>query len=273
VGFGFGGGYGYGWCPLGFGEPFIPWYGVSRGYFNRVNITNTRITNIHITNIYNNTYRHGGRFGNSGRDGGKNNFRYANMRARNGFTAVSRDTILNSRNVARNNVRVSQSQITKLTVNNNIRNNINVNVRPTKAAVLGPNAGRSAAAPPQRSFARPVVSHAAAPQNPRALFNPQSPVARNQGNFGKPSPIRNQGFGQNPNAGRNQGGVSEMKGAQRPTENLPNRGAGTNSNVRMPENRPMARTNIPRPRVQVDSRMNVEIMRNVERIKPARVRI
>jgi len=247
VGFGFGGGYGYGWCPLGFGEPFIPWYGVSRGYFNRVNITNTRITNVHITNIYNNTYRHGGRFGNSGRDGSKNNFRYANMRARNGFTAVSRDTILNSRNVARNNVRVSQSQITKLTVNNNIRNNINVNVRPTKAAVLGPNAGRSAAAPPQRSFARPVVSHAAAPQNPRALFNPQSPVARNQGNFGKPSPIRNQGFGQNPNAGRNQGGVSEMKGAQRPTENLPNRGAGPNSNVRMPENRPMARTNIPRP--------------------------
>src|SRR5438874_5804921 len=59
VGVGFGGGFGggLGWCPLGFGEPYIPWYGVSRGYFNRVNITNTRITNItNITNIYNNTY-------------------------------------------------------------------------------------------------------------------------------------------------------------------------------------------------------------------------
>lgn len=249
VSFGFGGGYGYGWCPLGFGEPFIPWYGVSRGYFNRVNITNTRITNINITNIYNNNYRHGGRFGNSGHDGwgnGRNNLRYANMHARNGFTAVSRDTILNSRNVARNNVRVSQNQINKITVNNNVRNNINVNVRPNRAAVLGPNAGRSAAAPPSKSFSRPVVSHASVPQNSRGAFNPQSPVARNQGNFGKPSPIRNQGVGQNANVGRNQGPASEIKGAQRPAENMPNRGAA-NSNIRMPENRPMARTTIPRP--------------------------
>jgi FecR protein len=256
-GVGFGGGYGYGWCPLGFGEPFLPWYGVSRGYFNRVNITNTRITNVNITNIYNNNYRHGGKWGNNGHGegwGGRNNLRYANMRARNGFTAVSRDTILNSRNVARNNVRVSQNQITKLTVNNNIHNNINVNVRPTKAAVLGPHGGRSGAAPPQRSFARPVVSRASAPQNPRALFNPQSPVAkngarsiaRNEGVANKPSPIRNQGFGQNPNVGRNQGPASEMKGVQHSAENLPNRGAA-NSNIRMPENRPMARTNVPRP--------------------------
>src|SRR5262249_27551420 len=39
VSFGFG--EGFGWCPLGFGEPFFPWYGVSRGYFRNVNITNT----------------------------------------------------------------------------------------------------------------------------------------------------------------------------------------------------------------------------------------
>ena len=272
VGFGFGGGYGYGWCPLGFGEPFIPWYGASFGYFNRVNITNTRITNINITNVYNTRYV------NRGRDGGRgeHQFRYANMRARNGFTAVSRDTLVNSRNVARNNIRVSPTQITKVNVTNNI------NVRPTRNTVLGPNAGRSAAVPPQRSFARPVVSHAAAPQNSRALFNPQSPVARNQGMNGvgmngkgmngqgmngKPSPGRNQelgqnrnagpnnaarneagrnnGFGQNQNLGRNQGTAPEMKGAQRPAES--NRGATANSNIRMPENRPMVRSNVPRP--------------------------
>src|SRR6266566_495732 len=51
IGISFGGG--YGWCPLGYGEPFIPWYGGSRNYFQRVNITNTRITNItYITNNY-----------------------------------------------------------------------------------------------------------------------------------------------------------------------------------------------------------------------------
>lgn len=287
VSVGFGGGYGYGWCPLGFGEPYIPWYRSSFGYFNRVNITNTRITNINIRNVYNTRYV------NRGRDGGRgeHQFRYANMRARNGFTAVSRDTLVNSRNVARNNIRVSPTQITKVNVTNNI------NVRPTRNTVLGPNAGRSAAVPPQRSFARPVVSHAAAPQNSRALFNPQSPVARNQGMNGrgmngnamngngmngKPSPGRNQelgqnrnagpnhagrnnagpnnagannaarneagrnnGFGQNQNLGRNQGTAPEVKGAQRPAEN--NRGATANSNIRMPENRPMVRSNVPRP--------------------------
>jgi hypothetical protein len=279
VGFGFGGGYGYGWCPLGWGEPYVPWYRVSRGYFNRVNITNTRITNINITKIYNNTYinnhpgkpGHGGGGGGGGPYGGHNQIRYANMHARNGFTAVSRDTILNSRNVARNNVKVSPTQITKVTVNNHINNNINVNVRPTKAAVLGPNAGRSAAVPPQRSFARPVVSHAAVPQNGRGAFNRESPVARNQGMAGKPSPVRNQDFGQNRNLGRNQGpasdvrGVqrpdfgqnqnsgrpqgpaSEMRGAQRPADNLPNRAATPNSDMRMPESRPMATRSVPRP--------------------------
>jgi len=57
VSFGFGGG--IGWCPLGFGEPFYPFYGGSRNYFRNVNITNTRITN--ITNITNNYYNNRGR--------------------------------------------------------------------------------------------------------------------------------------------------------------------------------------------------------------------
>jgi hypothetical protein len=257
VGFGFGGGYGYGWCPLGFGEPFIPWYGVSRGYFNRVNITNTRITNVNITNIYNNNFvnRHPGRGGDLGRHGDfHNNIRYANMRARNGFTAVSRDTLVNSRNVARNNVRVSPTQITKVNVTNNL------NVRPTRATMLGPNAGRSAAVPPQRSFARPVVSHAAAPQNGRGAFNRESPAAslgRNQGvgrnqDFGRNQNLgRNQGPGseanRNPNLGRNQGPASDTRGVQHPADNTPNRGASPTSNIRMPESRPMASRNVPRP--------------------------
>src|SRR6516164_1573201 len=50
VSFGFGGG--FGWCPLGWGEPFYPWYHHGFGYFRSVNISNTRITNI------NNYYGH-----------------------------------------------------------------------------------------------------------------------------------------------------------------------------------------------------------------------
>lgn len=145
VGLGFGFGGGFGWCPLGFGEPFIPWYGVSRGYFNRVNITNTRITN--INNVYNNAYINRG-----GLRGGEP-LHYANMRAPNGFTAVSRDTMVNSRSVAANNVRVSPSELSRVSP---VRS---LDVQPTRTTMLGANAGRSAAIPPSRTFARPVFSN------------------------------------------------------------------------------------------------------------------
>ena len=58
VGFGFGGG--CGWFPLGWGEPYYPWYHgyrggyVSQNYIRNVNVTNTRITN--INNVTNNYY-------------------------------------------------------------------------------------------------------------------------------------------------------------------------------------------------------------------------
>src|SRR5207244_11160228 len=163
--------------------------------------------------------------------------------------------------------RVSPTQMTKVNVTNNI------NVRPTRATMLGPNAGRSAAVPPQRSFGRPVVSRQASAQNPRVQFHPESPVAnsaRNQkigGNAGRNQDFRqnrnagrnnigqnnanntgrNQTFGQNQNLGRNQGPASEMRGAQRQAENVPSRGASPNSNIRIPESRPMASRNVPRP--------------------------
>ena len=44
-----------GWFPLGYGEPYIPSYRVSRDYFRTINVNNTRITN--ITYVTNNYYR------------------------------------------------------------------------------------------------------------------------------------------------------------------------------------------------------------------------
>jgi hypothetical protein len=64
VGFGFGFGGGVGWFPLGFGEPFCPWYRHSFAYARNVNIYNTRITNVNIFNNrnfgnqYNYAYAH-----------------------------------------------------------------------------------------------------------------------------------------------------------------------------------------------------------------------
>ncbi|HTM38911.1 MAG TPA: DUF6600 domain-containing protein [Terriglobales bacterium] len=151
VSVGFGGGYGYGWCALGFGEPYVPWYGVSRGYFNRVNITNTHITNVNITNIYNNRYNNRG-----GSYGLHNDIRYANMHAPNGFTAVSRQTLLNSGNAARNAMRVSPNQLRSASPVHSF------DIKPTMTSRLGANAGMRAAAPPPHSFSRPMMSRATA---------------------------------------------------------------------------------------------------------------
>src|SRR5215475_3619777 len=46
VGFGFGGG--VGWFPLGWGEPFHPWYHHSFGYARNINIYNTHIRNVNF---------------------------------------------------------------------------------------------------------------------------------------------------------------------------------------------------------------------------------
>jgi hypothetical protein len=206
VGIGFDGG--YGWCPLGFGEPFIPWYGVSHRYFNRVNITNTHITN--ITNVYNNTY-----INRNGLHGGEP-IHYANLRARNGFTAVSRDTLVNSRPVARNNVRVSPNELGRLTPARSL------DVRPTRTTMLGANAGRSTAMPAPRSFARPVVSRESA-----------GTYRGGAGSMGR--------NGDRPVMG-------DSRGVQ---QNVPNRGAGPsagpNSNVRMPERGSPMPHSVPRP--------------------------
>ncbi|HXU15343.1 MAG TPA: DUF6600 domain-containing protein [Terriglobales bacterium] len=262
VSVGFGGGYGYGWCPLGFGEPYIPWYGVSRGYFNRVNITNTHITNVNITNIYNNTYiNRGGRGGAGGYSpngggpyGPRNNIRYANMRSPNGFTAVSRQTLLNSQNVARNAMRVSPNELRRVSPVHSL------DMKPTAASRLGATAGMRASAPPPRSFSRPTMSRATASTTGRgnAGTNAQYGIgSRPNWNAGAQR-ANGPANAERPAVSMNNRGVQRPMGnnsVQRPM-NAPDRGVGSaNSNVRMAERGPMSPTtnrgtwgrSVPRP--------------------------
>src|SRR5215469_5468919 len=154
INFGFGFGGGFGWCPLGFGEPFIPWYRAGFGYFNRVNITNTRITNINIRNVYNNNFANGQPRPGGGIYGARNGnqLHYANLHAPGGFSAASRNTLVNSLSVAHNGVRVSPNQLSRTSLAS-VRS---PGVQPTRTTMRG-GAGRGAAAP-ARSFSRPVMS-------------------------------------------------------------------------------------------------------------------
>ncbi len=162
VGFGFGFGGGIGWCPLGWGEPFFPWYRGSWGYFSRVNFYNARIGNI---NQFRGFY-HGGVFAGA-------SFHYANLRAPGGAIAVPQRALTNSLSVRSAAVRVPASQFDRASLGGG-----RVPVNPTMNSRLGANAGRATAVPPSRSFSRPVASRLAAPAGARGM------ASANAGRFG-----------------------------------------------------------------------------------------
>ena len=159
------GGPAVGWVPLGWGEPYYPYYRVSRGYFRNVNIYNTHITN--ITVIENNYYNRRGRE--------FQNVHYVNQQ--HGFSAVNTGTLQHGRPVARDLVRVSDHDFKG---GHFMRS---VDVTPTRAAVLGGRENAPAAIPPHRAN-RPVVSKMTPPARP-AKFEDRFPSAdRNPGMVG-----------------------------------------------------------------------------------------
>jgi hypothetical protein len=167
IGFGFGGG--FGWCPLGWGEPFFPWYGASRGYFRNVNISNTHITN--INNITNNYYNNRNGAGLYGRNG-IGMPRYANT---HGFTAVSRNTLERGLPVAANAARTSPSALRNLSSASISR----PNVSPTRENMLGPKAGLPAARPSAGVASRPTVSRMTPPASSARPSTMQTAPAHN----------------------------------------------------------------------------------------------
>ena len=152
VGFGFGIGGGFGWCPLGWGEPFFPWYHAGWGYFRGVNIYNTRIVNI---NHYHGT------FNNFVARGSVNGVHYANISHRGGFTAVSANTLQHGLPVHSNMVHVSASAARGAPALGR------PGVTPTRSAMLGPKAGMAAAHPSAGVTSRPTVSRMRPPAGSR----------------------------------------------------------------------------------------------------------
>ena len=148
VGFGFGGG--IGWFPLGFGEPFFPYYHVSRGYFRNVNVSNTRIVN--ITNVTNNYYNHGGNV----------NIRYANQGVR-GATVVDSRTMVNAQPVGRHMLNVPEAQLRNASLVQR------PDATPTAHSMLGAHAGAATTMPPSRVMNRPVVAKMTPPARPTQM--------------------------------------------------------------------------------------------------------
>lgn len=153
-----------GWVPLGWGEPYYPYYRASRGYFRNVNISNTHITNITvIENNYNN-YRNGREF---------NNVHYVNQQ--HGFSAVNRGVLEHGRPVAKEVVRVSDHDF------KDGRFMRSADVTPTRAAVLGGREKMPAAIPPRGAVDRHVVSKMTPPERPEKFETRAPYIERNRG--------------------------------------------------------------------------------------------
>ena len=166
VSFGIGGG--CGWFPLGWGEPYYPWYHGYRGgwvsntYVRNVNITNTHITN--ITNVTNNYYHNN-----------LNNTHYVNRNVAGAVTAAPKSALANGQNIAKVGMAVPRADLGKGQI---VRG---ADVTPTRQAMMGGQQANGRGIPPRTAFSRPVVTQNTPParqasQSLEANNIPQTPA-------------------------------------------------------------------------------------------------
>jgi len=124
AGFGFGFGWGHAWFPLGWGEPFHPWYHCGVGYWRNVNVHNTSINNFHNNVSYYNHY----------------NYAYAhNVRA---VTTASHNAFVNGQAINRSSQHLTEASLRGAQVTNRI------NATPTHASYLGASSAHNNVARP-----------------------------------------------------------------------------------------------------------------------------
>ena len=174
VGFGVGGN--VAWFPLGPREVYVPSYPVSRGYVNRVNVSNTTVNVTQVTNVYNTTIIN--------KTTNITNVTYVNRNVQGGVTAVPQRAFASAQPVARAAVAVNVRQMSTGPISSRAA------VPPVREAVLGvhANTANHVAAPPQAIANRQVIAKAAPPP-PSASFaareqvlsrNPGQPVPRQE---------------------------------------------------------------------------------------------
>lgn len=210
--FAIGGGPGVGWFPLAPGEVYVPYYRGSRGYVERLNVTNTVVNVTRVTNVYNQR--------------NVTNITYVNQRVNNGVTVVSRDTFINARPVERNLARVDARQLAQAQV---VRE---VSVQPVRASVLGSGAP-ARFRPPQAVINRQVVA-TQRPVPPKQPFEQrQAAINMRTERPNQPQPVVNQ------NASRP---VARPQDPARPAETT----GATSSGMPRPDARPQRPMAAPR---------------------------
>ena len=137
VGFGFGVGFGVGWFPLGFGEPFHPWYRGGYGYVNRINVHNTYIHNVNVFHS-------------------NSNFNYAYAHNTHAVTAASRSAFTGGQAINRGAAHINEASLRGAHVTNN------AGVSPSRQSAFGAaNARGNVSRPPSSVENRSVMARTA----------------------------------------------------------------------------------------------------------------
>jgi hypothetical protein len=157
------------WFPLGPREVYVPSYRVSRGYVNRVNVTNTTVNVTQVTNVYNTTIVNNNTT--------INNVTYVNRNVRGGVTAVPQQAFASAQPVSRTAVVVNESQMRRAPVSSRAA------VPPGRESVMGmhANTANRAAAPPQAVASRQVIARSAPPPPPPSFATRQQVLAQHPG--------------------------------------------------------------------------------------------
>jgi len=151
---------GVAWFPLGPRDVYRPTYAASRGYFTRINSSNTVINNTQITNVYNNT--------------NVTNIRYVNRQVPGAVVAVPATAFVQSQPVGKTAVRMSSEMLVNAPVTSVAA------VAPVRASVIGA-APPARSKPPAAAMERPVVAKRAPPAQPAAFAVKERHLAKNPG--------------------------------------------------------------------------------------------
>src|SRR6202795_156949 len=192
-GFGFGWGGGFGWFPLGWGEPFRPWYHGGRGYWNNVNVHNTHFNNFNNVN-------------------NSRNFNYRYARNVNAVTTASHNTIVNGQAINRSATHLSANSLRGAQVTNGMK------ASPTHASYFGASNTHGRVATPStsvqnRSVGARSTPAAAASHMPVRAMNSASLSA----NHGSSSPAGNVARGGSNAPGFNNARQSQLSSNRPPS--------------------------------------------------------
>jgi FecR protein len=190
-GFGFGFGGGIGWFPLGFREPFRPWYRSSFNYNRGINVRNTRIDNFNRVNS-------------------ARNFNYAYAHNTRAVTVASNKAFASGSAINRGSTHITEASLRGAQVSNR------VGVSPTRQSSLGAaNTGSHIATPSASVQNRSVVARttpaAAASHSPARTMSSTGLSAARPSTATNTSAMANRTTGVNNTFGARQNQLSQNR--------------------------------------------------------------